>query len=281
MNIISNNEKVRLLKKLIEKSKSVTVENSNDINFKSWKNLVERTFIKVFGNESTEFIHFCKLRFSAYTPITIGPSYTDYTQNHLKEFRESFTMLNSSIEQYIEELEDQMIDSPIEALDSEDKPLSKVFISHASADSHLVEEVIEILETIGLESNQIFCTSFEGYGIDLGANFLDKIKEELSSDSLVIFILSENFYKSPVCLCEMGATWVLAKEHIPMIIPPLDYSDIKGVIPLSQGLKINETMKLNSLKDKLENDFYLNNKLSSSTWERKRDRIIARIEKHL
>ena len=79
----------------------------------------------------------------------------------------------------------------------------------------------------------------------------------------------------------MGATWVLAKEHIPMIIPPLDYSDIKGVIPLSQGLKINETMKLNSLKDKIENDFSLSNSMSSSTWERKRDRIVARIEKHL
>jgi hypothetical protein len=274
---MTNDKKISLLQMLIEKSVSVTVEDSSDPKFKSWKNLVERTLIKVFGNNSTEFEQFIKLYFHYRVFITTSSS--DYTSDHLRAFKEDFQMVLTSIYQYIEELREEE-PVAISAINIE-KPLSKVFISHASADSVLVEEVIEILETIGLEANQIFCTSFEGYGIDLGENFLDKIKEELSSDSLVIFILSENFYKSPVCLCEMGATWVLAKEHIPMIIPPMDYSDIKGVIPLSQGLKINETMKLNLLKDKIETDFSLGNSMSSSTWERKRDRIVARIEKYL
>lgn len=276
---MNNDKKISLLRKLLEKSTLVTVENSSDPEFKNWKNLVERTLIKVFGKKSTEFEQFSALTF--HYQVFMVTSSSDYTSAHLKVFQQDFKMLITSIKQYIEEIyEDEPEPEQSETL-NDDKPLSKVFISHASADSDVVEEVIEILETIGLESNQIFCTSFEGYGIDLGENFLDKIKEELSSDSLVIFILSKNFYNSPVCLCEMGATWVLAKEHIPMIIPPLDYSDIKGVIPLSQGLKINETLKLNSLKDKIENDFSLSNSVSSSTWERKRDRIVARIEKHL
>jgi len=110
---------------------------------------------------------------------------------------------------------------------------------------------------------------------------LIKIKEELSSDSLVILVLSKNFYESPVCLCEMGATWVLAKEHIPVLVPPFDFSDMKGVIPLSQGLKINEPLKLNLLKEKIEKDFDLKTTMSSSTWERKRDRIVSRIDKSL
>jgi len=274
---MTNDKKISLLQKLLDKSASVTVESSSDPEFKSWKNLVERTLIKVFGKNSTEFEQFSALDF--YYRVFIVTSSSDYTSDHLRVFRQDFKMLIASIEQYIEELAEE--EPEIIKPSNEEKPLSKVFISHASADADVVEEVIEILETIGLESNQIFYTSFEGYGIDLGENFLNKIKEELSSDSLVIFILSDNFYKSPVCLCEMGATWVLAKEHIPMIIPPLDYSDIKGVIPLSQGLRINEAMKLNSLKDKIENDFSLSNSMSSSTWERKRDRIVARIEKHL
>lgn len=136
-----------------------------------------------------------------------------------------------------------------------------------------------MLESVGLDSTKIFCTSFEGYGTGLGENFLDKIKDELSSETMVIFVLSKNFYNSPVCLCEMGATWVLARKHIPVLIPPMDYSDIKGVIPLTQGLKITESMKLNPLKDKIESLFRIESKVSQSTWERKRDRIVSRIEK--
>lgn len=281
--MISKDEKVRLLKKLIEKSSTVIVESSNDPAFKSWKNLVERTFIKVFGKKSTEFEHFSSLNFFYHAVVFFGDS--DYSADHLRCFKEDFKMLISSIEQYLEELEEQKEqevqenNSPVK--EEKEMPISKVFISHASKDSVFVEEIIEILESVGLDSNQIFCTSFEGYGIGLGENFLNSIKDELSSDSLVIFILSKSFYESPVCLCEMGAVWVLAKEHIPILIPPLDYSDIKGVIPLSQGFKINESLKLNLFKEKIENDFSISNKLTMSTWERKRDRIVARIEKEI
>lgn len=271
-------EKIRLLKKLLEKSSSITVENSDDPNFKTWKNLVERTFFKVFGKDSPEFEHFSDLSFF-YSVISFGGE--DDTADHLRCFREDFSILKSSIELYIEELEEQPGITISSNIKKPESPITKVFISHASKDSDVVEEMIELLESIGLDSNQIFCTSFEGYGIELGGNFLDSIKGELSSDSLVIFILSKSFYESPVCLCEMGATWVLAKEHIPVLIPPLDYSDVKGVIPLSQGFKINEPLKLNLFKEKIEKTFLIQNTVNMSTWERKRDRILARIEKSI
>ena len=55
----------------------------------------------------------------------------------------------------------------------------KIFISHASKDKDLVGELIDLLENIGLDSHQIFCSSFEGYGIPLGEDFLEIIKKEL------------------------------------------------------------------------------------------------------
>lgn len=277
--MLPSSEKIRLLKKLLEKASSVTVENCDDPNFKTWKNLVERTFIKVFGKESTEFQHFNDLDFSSHAGVYFLDS--DYSADHLRCFQKDFSMLKSSIEQYIEEIEEQGVEALELVEESIEQPITKLFISHASKDSDIVEEMIEILESIGLNSNQIFCTSFEGYGIELGENFLDSIKGELSSDSLVIFILSKSFYESPVCLCEMGATWVLAKEHIPVLVPPLDYADVKGVIPLSQGFKINEPLKLNLFKEKIEKVFSLKGTVSMSTWERKRDRILSRIEKSI
>ncbi|WP_330959299.1 toll/interleukin-1 receptor domain-containing protein [Photobacterium sp. 53610] len=276
---MNNQEKIRQLKKLIEKSEMVKVESSSDPDFKQWKNLVERTFIKVFGKESTEFEHFDALLF--HYRVFVITSSSDYSSDHLRCFRRDFKMLIGSIEEYIQELEEETPLSLSEEFVETESSINKLFISHASKDAEVVEEIIELLEAIGVESNQIFCTSFEGYGIELGENFLDAIKNELSSDSMVLFVLSKNFYASPVCMCEMGAAWVLSKEHIPLVVPPLSYSDIKGVLPLTQGMVLTDAMKLNSFKEKIEKTFNITNKLSFSTWERKRDRVCNRLDKVL
>lgn len=276
---MNNKEKIRHLNKLLEKSKTVKVESSSDPDFKQWKNLVERTFIKVFGKNSTEFEHFNELLFHFQVFIITGSS--DYSSDHLRCFRRDFKMLIGSIQEYIQELEEDSPPALSEEILEAEASINKIFISHASKDAKVVEEIIELLEAIGVESNQIFCTSFEGYGIELGENFLDTIKSELSSDSMVLFVLSENFYASPVCMCEMGAAWVLSKEHIPLIVPPLTYSDVKGVLPLTQGMILTDVMKLNSFKEKIEKIFNITNKLSFSTWERKRDRVCDRLGKVL
>lgn len=156
----------------------------------------------------------------------------------------------------------------------------KIFISHSSSDFRIVEQVIELLEAMGVQSDCIFCSSFEGYGIGLGEDFLKTIKQELDSDVLVLFILSSNFYSSPISLCEMGAAWVQTKDHVPILIPPFGFDDVKGVIPNTQGMKINDKLKLNSLKEKVENFLSLPPK-NISAWERKRDLILETINTNL
>ncbi|MDY6536770.1 hypothetical protein SKM62_07555 [Acinetobacter faecalis] len=76
----------------------------------------------------------------------------------------------------------------------------------------------------------------------------------------------------------MGAAWALSKGHIPIVVPPLSYSDIQYVIPLTQGLLVNDISKLNSLKEKLEQDFGLQ-PINLNSWERKRDKFIRNINK--
>lgn len=156
----------------------------------------------------------------------------------------------------------------------------KIFISHSSLDSNIVEKVIDILEAIGVPSSKIFCSSFEGYGIKLGSDFLEVIKEKLDGNVLVLFILSSNFYSSVVSLCEMGATWVKTNNHIPILIPPFEYNDIKGVIPTTHGMKINEKDKLNSLKD-IVSEFMSIEPMNTSVWERKRDNVLKEVKKIL
>lgn len=176
------------------------------------------------------------------------------------------------------------IPEQIETQIKKEKPMElgdqKIFISHSSLDIKIVEKVIDILEAIGVPSNKIFCSSFEGYGVKLGSDFLEVIKKELDSNVLVLFILSSNFYSSVVSLCEMGATWVKTNKHIPILIPPFEYDDIKGVIPTTHGMKINEKDKLNSLKD-IVAEFIGLEPLNTSVWERRRDNVLKEVKKIL
>lgn len=155
--------------------------------------------------------------------------------------------------------------------------MNKIFISHSNLDSKYVERIIDLLETIGLPSEKIFCSSFEGYGVKLGTDFLSYLKNELNNEILVIFVLSTNFYNSTICLCEMGATWIKTNMHIPILIPPFEYSDVKGVIPTIHGMKIDEKERYNSLKDIIEKEFGIL-PINQSIWERKRDNHLKQIK---
>ncbi|GAB3221140.1 toll/interleukin-1 receptor domain-containing protein [Algoriphagus aestuariicola] len=277
---MTTNRKIELLQKILNKTEKIKVESSSDPDFKTWKSLTERTLIKVFGAESHEIREFEKLYFFYNPGIWVGGM--DYSVKDLREFRKDLKIAKDLIINYIDEFK--------EDLNGEDEPsnetkgissVNKVFISHSSKDSEIVEELIDILETIGLDSTSIFCTSFGEYGISFGENFLQRIKNELTEKTLVLFLISENFYSSPVCLCEMGATWVQSKEHIPILIPPFRFDQIEGVIPLTQGLYINDCIGLNLLKDLLEEKFIIEDKIKFANWERKRDRILKRLDEKI
>lgn len=156
----------------------------------------------------------------------------------------------------------------------------KIFISHSSDDKDVVGKVIDILEAIGVPSGKIFCSSFEGYGVKLGEDFLERIKKELDNDVMVLFILTSNFYKSPISLCEMGASWVKTNKQILILIPPFKYDEIKGVFPTLHSMKINEQSKLNSLKD-VVSEFMGLETLNTSIWESKRTKILKEINEIL
>ncbi|AXG75087.1 TIR domain-containing protein [Flavobacterium arcticum] len=271
--------KIELLKKVLTGANEITKESSEAPEFRSWKSLTERTLIKIFGKNSHEVREFNDLDF--FYDAMIYYSDEDYSRDDLIEFRKDLQIAKNLINSYIEEFEEELIEDIGDELEeSNTEIIEKNFISHSSMDKYIVEELIEIIEVLGIDSDKIFCSSFPGYGIPLGENFLDKIKQELSENSLILFVLSKKFYNSPVSLCEMGATWALSKQHIPIIVPPFNYKEMKGVIPLTQGFIINSSDELNLFKEKIETFFDVKN-ISFNVWERKRDRIINRINKNI
>ncbi|MCX8129081.1 MAG: toll/interleukin-1 receptor domain-containing protein [Clostridia bacterium] len=156
--------------------------------------------------------------------------------------------------------------------------MNKIFISHSSYDKSYVGYLIRLLEDMEVPSGKIFCSSFEGYGIPLGEYFIERLKEELNENVLVLFLLSNNFYRSPICLCEMGATWIKTNMHIPILIPPFGFDDMKGVVSNTQSMAINDRPKLNSLYNQVRKFFSIN-EFDINRWERRRDTFIFEVNK--
>ena len=89
-------------------------------------------------------------------------------------------------------------------------------------------------------------------------------------------MLSDSFYDSKFCLCEMGASWVKTNKHFPVIIPPFRFEDIEGVIINTQGLVINNRGHINQMQEQICSLFGLE-RLSNNIWENRRDRFLNKI----
>ena len=159
----------------------------------------------------------------------------------------------------------------------------RVFISHASKDVKYVKPLVELLIQTGLTEDNLFCSSVPGYGIPLGRNICDYLAEEFRQNNLlVIFILSENYYKSAACLNEMGAAWVLKKEYYSVLLPDFEFKQIDGAIdPRKIAIKLGPASYelkhgLAQLRDIITNTFELK-KLSESRWETCRDKFLGEI----
>ncbi len=126
--------------------------------------------------------------------------------------------------------------------------MADIFISHSSNDVALVDGLVQLLEGgVGIRSDQIFCSSLEEQGIPPGVDFKSFIKEKLGEAKVVIAVISPQYYASAFCMCELGATWAMTKNFIPLLVPPVTYSDLRGSLFGSQALPIHDDKKLDAM----------------------------------
>lgn len=160
----------------------------------------------------------------------------------------------------------------------------KLFISHATSDKTIIEKFVTMLEQIGVNHHQLFCSSINAYGIPQGAgNIYDYIQNEMSNDNLfVIMMLSQNYYDSYMCLNEMGAAWIKKSKYQSILLPGFNFPDIQGAIdPRDICFKLddpeNRNYALNDLKDRITEHLELE-PVKSSLWERFRDKFTEEID---
>ena len=150
----------------------------------------------------------------------------------------------------------------------------QIFISHAEADKEIADAICDLLATgMGINAEEmIFCSSLESLGIPSGSNFVEFIKRELQNTKLVILLLTQSYFASQFCMAELGASWIQSNQTIPLIVPPLKFSDMKAVLTGVQARVINESSAWNEIADEIRELFSLDFK--SSRWERKREKFV-------
>ncbi len=247
-----------------------TVEEIHDVpEFQSWIQLIQFELQEIVDNISDKFAE-----------ETLEVSKNKYNGwNDKKDFAElkgKLLAMKLHIDKYYPEGGNSVKDQVAKQ--------SKIFISHATNDKEYVTKLVELLDDMGLDQTQVFCSSLPGYDIPVGKDIFDYLREQFQDFELhVLLIHSKNYYKSAASLNEMGAAWVLRKNCTSFLLPGFNFEDMTGAIngkSIAIKLDNDETEvkdKLNQLYDTVIDEFGLTEK-AAVVWEQKRDRFIKEIK---
>lgn len=207
-------------------------------------------------------------------------------KNHYFKFREG---IQSELQDCISKLNafikaDAMIQETMDTGSKEPSEVKKspmVFISHSSKDKAFAEALVILLEDLGMDSTNVFCSSVDGYGVGLSQDIFETLRGLFNERNLfVIFIHSPRYYKSPVSLNEMGAAWVLKTDFYSILTTDMEFGMMKGVVNGSTiSIKVDNDdtpARLTELKDKLTSVFELP-AIDGTKWERKRQAFLDRV----
>ena len=214
----------------------------------------------------------------------------DEIENFLEKLSQTY---NQSVIDMIQaapvKVENEDVLRNFENIDSKDKAKkNKIFISHCGEDKVEVNALVDLLgEIINLSSNNLFCSSAHGFDVMVGKNFLDNIMEQYHKHNLfLIYVFSHNYMGSPICLNEMGASWMTQTDNLGILLPGFDIKDLGNSCYDKQSISIlfnqeeKETRhRLNQLKETVEKLFPDDvRKIDWSRWEEKRDEFIEKVK---
>lgn len=132
-------------------------------------------------------------------------------QNALDSYRERLRYVASAIrrESSLEDVEDiEVGESPL------------LFVSHSSQDVEFVVRLVDLLtRALRLSSNEIRCTSLNGYRLPAGATIDSQLRREVNACKILIGVLSEYSLESMYVLFELGARWGTGRPFVPILTP--------------------------------------------------------------
>lgn len=106
-----------------------------------------------------------------------------------------------------------------------------IFVSHSHADNILAESLVDLLTSaLNLPDEHIRCTSVPGYTLRFGKTIPDKLKEDIHGSHVIFSLITPNSLRSSWVLFELGASWALGKNIIPILSKGVSSSELPGPI---------------------------------------------------
>ena len=139
----------------------------------------------------------------------------------------------------------------------------KLFISHSSKNANYGNALVELLTGIGVSPSDIIFSSNDAFGIPIGQNIFNWLKDRISEKPYVLYLLSPEYYTSVACLNEMGAAWIIESDHTMIFTPNFNlrsYEFQNGALdPREIGFYINNENKVLSFIESLKTTFSIAN----------------------
>lgn len=170
----------------------------------------------------------------------------------------------------------------------------RVFISHSSKDEKEATALVRFMTHVGIPEKAIRCSSAPETQVPTGCKIFEDIRAWLKSENVyVIFLLSDNYYDSYICLNEMGAAWLNDAVLNPVneteprwqliLLPGFPFERVKGVIESEAraGISLSDDelgrakSRFFDVKKRLEKLFSIS--LNDATWERERDAFLESV----
>lgn len=146
-----------------------------------------------------------------------------------------------------------------------------------------MNEITRLLDELKIPENQIICTSHPKHLAPNGREVYNWIRKQFQENDLyVIYVLSENFYKSASCLNEMGAAWLQEVKICPILLPGFTTDRMDGVVfpsEIAVMLDDEEEMlnaRLNNLKKDIVNKFSVTC-IEDTTWDEAKKTFLSNI----
>ncbi len=108
---------------------------------------------------------------------------------------------------------------------AKEKP--QIFISHSSKNASYGYALAELFEDIGVSAAEIIFSSNDRFGIPLGRNIFEYLKNEIHVNTHMIYLLSDQYFDSPASLNEMGASWMVGNEFTFIGVPGFHFGNPK------------------------------------------------------
>lgn len=173
----------------------------------------------------------------------------------------------------------EYIDSGISVKINSTAKKKKIFISHASKDKMLIQAFVDdILQLgIGIDANDIFCTSIEDMAIENGEEIRKHIQQNIRNVDFTFLMISKNYKESEICLNEMGAVWAYDNNVKLYLLPDANFDNIGWLCNTRIAEKIDNTIVLDTLHEQLQQYYSLQN-TSIKSWSRQREKFLQEIK---